>query len=184
MPRITFVEESQAPLSSRPFYANGDPGPIISSMAHVPELLGVAAPFIGAIFGESAVSARLKEIVVLRTSARLGCRYCVQTHTAVALDAGLSRDEVVALRGDGPADAPFSDPGERALAQWTDALAAGAEPVSDQVAAGIHEHFTEPEIVELTLLSGATIMLNRYCTGLDLPTSPDTLARLERENLK
>ena len=94
MSRISLVEESQAPLTTRPFYANGDPGPIISSLAHVPELLGVAAPAIGAIFGPSSVSARLNEIVVLRTSVRLRCRYCLQTHTAVALEAGLTRDEV------------------------------------------------------------------------------------------
>ena len=28
------------------------------------------------------------------------CRYCVDTHTAVALDSGLSREEVRALRGE------------------------------------------------------------------------------------
>jgi len=183
MSRIALVEKSQAPLSTQPFYANGNPGPIISSLAHVPELLGAAAPFIGAIFGPSAVSARLKEIVVLRTSARLRCRYCIQTHTAIALDTGLSRDEVVALRAEGAAGAAFSDAGEQALVEWTDALSVGPEPVSDAVAANIREYFTEPEIVELTLLSGATIMLNRYCTALDLPTAAATRAKLETEDL-
>lgn len=184
MSRISLIKESQAPLSARPFFANGDPGPIISSLAHVPEILGTAAPFIGAIFGESAVPHRLKEIVVLRTSAKLGCRYCIQTHTAVALDAGLSRDEVVALRGEWPAEEVFTDAGERALRDWSDALASGPEPVSDEAMANLREYFSEPEIVELTLLSGATIMLNRYCTALDLPTAAATLARLENENLK
>jgi AhpD family alkylhydroperoxidase len=183
MSRVSLVEASQAPLSSRSFYAKGDPGPIISSMAHVPELLGQAAPFIGAIFGPSAVSARLKEIVVLRTSARLRCRYCIQTHMAVALDAGLSRDEVLALRGEGPAASAFSDPRELALLEWTDALAAGSEPIDDHLSAKVRETFTEPEIVELTLLSGATIMLNRYCTALNLPTSAATLEKLGTENL-
>ena len=183
MSRVNLIEASQAPLSSRAFYANGDPGPIISSLANVPELLEKAAPFIGAIFGPSAVSVRLKEIVVLRTSARLRCRYCVQTHTAVALDAGLTRDEVVALRGDGAADAAFTDAREAALVKWTDTLASGSSPVSDEAGADIHEHFSEPEIVELTLLSGATIMLNRYCTAMDLPTSGGALAKLESEDL-
>lgn len=184
MSRISLVEESQAPLSARPFYARGDPGPIISSLAHVPELLGAAAPFIGAVFGPSSVSARLKEIVVLRTSARLRCRYCIQTHTAVALDSGLSRDEVIALRAEQPAaGAVFSEAREQALLEWTEALAAGPEPVPDAVAGNIRELFSEPEIVELTLLSGATIMLNRYCTALDLPTAAATRTRLEAEEL-
>jgi AhpD family alkylhydroperoxidase len=183
MSRIKLIDKSQAPLASRGYYAKGDPGPIITSLAHVPELLDTAAPFISMIYGESAVPMRLKEIVVLRTSALLNCRYCTQTHTAVSLDAGLSRDEVLALRADGPADAAFSDPRELALLAWTELLAAGPKPVTDEDAANLHEHFTEPEIVELTMLAGVTLMLNRYCTSLNLPTSAGTLARLEREDL-
>ncbi len=181
MARISLIEESQAPLAVKPFYANGDPGPIISSFAQVPEMLATAAPFIGTVFGESAVAIRLKEIVVLRASARMKCNYCVKTHTAVALGAGLSRDEVVALRCEG-GDEIFSDAREKALLAWTDLMAAGAEAVSDEATAAVKEHFSEPELVELTVLAGATIMLNRYCTAMNLPASDGTLAVLEREN--
>ena len=184
MARVTIVEQSQAPLAAKPFYANGDPGPIISSLANVPELLATAAPFIGTVFGPSSVSHRLKEIVVLRTSALLRCRYCVQTHSAVALDAGLSRDEVVSMRVPGPVEnRVFDDPREQALLEWTEVLASGNEPVSGDAAASFKELFSDPEIVELTMLSGATIMLNRYCTALDLPTAAATVERLESEDL-
>jgi hypothetical protein len=37
--------------------------------------------------------------------------------------------------------------------------------------------------VELTLVAGATLMLNRLCTALELPTSAATLARLEAEGV-
>jgi alkylhydroperoxidase family enzyme len=40
-------------------------------------------------------------------------------------------------------------------------------------------HFAEHAIVELSLLAGATAMLNRFCTALELPTTPATRARLE-----
>jgi alkylhydroperoxidase family enzyme len=43
----------------------------------------------------------------------------------------------------------------------------------------LREHFAEHEVVELTLVAGATLMLNRFCTALELPTSPATLGRLE-----
>jgi len=37
--------------------------------------------------------------------------------------------------------------------------------------------------VELTLLGATTLLLNRFCTALDLPTSPEVAARLVAEGL-
>jgi AhpD family alkylhydroperoxidase len=183
MSRVDLVDNSQAPLLARALYAKGTPGPITASLAHVPELLVATAPFLSAIYGDSAVSLRLKEIVILRTSARLHCRYCVQTHTAAARDAGLSRSEVLSLRDEAATPDSFADPRERALLRWTDELAAGTGPVDDDVAADLQARFSAPEIVELTLVAGATMMLNRYCTALDLPTAAGTLERLQAEGL-
>ena len=45
--------------------------------------LEVTMPFLDAALGPSAVDARTKELVILRTSAVMGCRYCIQTHTVV-----------------------------------------------------------------------------------------------------
>ena len=65
---------------------------------------------------------------------------------------------------------------------WSDLLAAEPEPVTDQAMEQLRSHFSEAEVVELTLLAGATMMLNRYCTALDLPTSAGTLAKLKSED--
>jgi len=81
---VALMTGAQAPLLARPFFAYGDPGPIVAALAQVPELLEATAPFLGAVLGPSAVPARTKEIVVLRTSARASCRYCVEAHTVVA----------------------------------------------------------------------------------------------------
>lgn len=43
------------------------------------------------------------------------------------------------------------------------------------------EAFGDHAVVELTLAVGATLMLNRSCTALDLPTSAGTLACLAAE---
>jgi AhpD family alkylhydroperoxidase len=154
---VQLVPAAQAPLLARPYYARGDPGAIVAALAHVPEVLEVAMPFIDTVLGPSSLDARTKEIVILRTSARLGCRFCVQTHTLAALKAGLSSDEVRALRGAAPLTPAFRDPGELALLDWVDAVALG--------------------------LVGATVMLNRFCTALELPTAPGVVARLAAEGL-
>jgi AhpD family alkylhydroperoxidase len=178
---VRLVEAGQAPLLARRYYAGGDPGAIVAALAHVPEVLEVAMPFIATTLGASAIDARTKELVILRTSARLGCRYCVQTHTVAACDAGVSRAEVAALRGEAPVEGAFGSPRELALLAWTDAVAVGPGPVPPAARAALLAHFEDPEVVELTLLAAATVMLNRFCTALELPTSQKVLRRLAAE---
>ncbi len=181
MTRVDLLNAAAAPLTARRFYAGGDPGPIVAALAQVPELLEVTLPFLSAALGASAVGARAKEIVILRTSALLGCRYCVDAHTVVALDTPLTRKEVQRLRGEDGSDWP--DPVEAALVDWVDAVAGHSGPVGDEPARALREHFADHAIVELTLLIGATMMLNRFCTALALPTSAAVADRLKREQL-
>jgi AhpD family alkylhydroperoxidase len=176
MSRVELLEADAAPLAARPFFPDDRPAsPIVRALAQVPELLEVAMPFVATVFEPSSLDLRTKEIVVLRVSAKHGCRYCVQTHTVAAWDAGLSVRETRGLCSEPPPMGARED----ALIAWCDALCAGPEPVPPELTGRLRGHFPEHELVELTLLAGATIMLNRFCTALELPTSAATLERLE-----
>ena len=176
MSRVELVGADQAPLLARPYFPEeGQASPIVRALAQVPELLEVAMPFVARVFGPTSVDLRTKEIVVLRVSARNGCRYCVDTHTVAAWDAGLTQVETAALRG---AAAGLAAP-DVALVAFCDAICDAPAPVPREVADGLRAHFAEHEVVELSLLAAATAMLNRFCTALELPTTPSTRARLE-----
>jgi len=183
MQRVALMEKSQAPLLARRFFDRGDPGAIVATLAHVPELLETTAPFLGSIYGPSALPPRLKEIVVLRTSGLQKCRYCIETHSVVALDSGLNRQEVLYLRDERDIGDLFDDERERALLAWVELVALGPGEPSENVAAKLKAHFSDAEIVEITMVSAATLMLNRFCTPLGLPTSAATLNRLSEEGL-
>ena len=180
-PRVTLIDAASAPLLARPYFAAGDPGPIAASLAQVPELLGPTLPFLGAVLGPSWIPVREKEIVILRTSAVMGCRYCTEAHTVVALDSGLSGEEVRALRGELAVAEVFDDADEQALIAWCDAVAQGAESDIRQAREGLLVE--DARLVELTLLIATTVLLNRYATALALPTSPDVRHRLLQEGL-
>ncbi len=180
MARVELLDADQAPLLARPYYRGGDPGPLVAALAQVPELLEVALPFLNVVLGPSSIPARTKELVILRTSARLGCRFCVQTHTVVALDAGVSADEVRALRDQAPIDAAFASPLDHDLLTWVDTVAGLGDVDVVAPPASCADH----EVVELTMLVGATMMLNRFCTALALPTSARHLERLAAEGLE
>jgi len=181
MTLVPLLDAAQAPLPAQEYYAAGDPGPIVAALAHVPEVLEVTLPFLGVVLGPSALSLRTKEIVILRTSAVLACRYCVDTHTVVARDADLSVDEVRALRGEAEIAPAFPDPADRALIDWVDAVALGPGTPPPAAAAAVSAHVGEAALVELTLVAGTTLLLNRFATSLGLPTSADTLRRLGEE---
>jgi AhpD family alkylhydroperoxidase len=177
--RSPLVAADQAPLLARPYYEAGDPGPVAAALAHVPELLDACLPFLATVFGPTALPARTKELVVLRTSALLACRYCVEAHSVAALDAGLSLEEVHALRRPGAEREIVDEPGAAALLVWVDAVAGGTGPVDPECREALAPHFTDAEVVEITLLVGVTLMLNRFCTALDLPTTTETRRLVE-----
>ena len=182
LPPIDAIDGDSAPLLARPFFANGDPGPIVAILAHVPEALEVAMPFFAMVLSPSALTLRTKEIAILRTSSRASCRYCVDAHSVAALDAGLSDQEVRALRGWASTDDAFAGFAERALISWCDALV-DVGPVAEQTRDVLRAAWADHEVVELTLLVGTTLLLNRFCTALELPTSPSVFERLATAGL-
>jgi AhpD family alkylhydroperoxidase len=183
MSRVELLDAANAPLSAQPVYAGGDPGPIAAALANVPELLGPTLGFVGAALGNGAASTRHKEFAILRTSALQGCQYCIHAHTSVSLDVGLSIDEIRSLRGELPLEAGFTDPADQALVRWIDAMAGATGPVLDDVWDAVRVHFADHLLVELSVTIGATMFLNRFATGFQLPTSTSVIDRLEAQGL-
>ena len=176
--QVELLDPTTAPLLVEDLFAGGDPGPIAAAFAQVPELALVALPFLGASLGAGSTGARVKELAILRTSAVLACRYCVAAHTTVALDVGLTDAEVRGLRGEVQWADEFDDPAELALLAWIDEVAGGRGAVSAAVTEAARAHFEDYELVELTNTIGVTMLLNRFCSALELPVGDDTLARL------
>ncbi len=181
MSRIDLLDADSAPITVKEFFAGGDPGPIVAALANVPELLGPTMAFVGAALGDGAAATRHKEFAILRTSVLQGCRYCVHAHTAVALDVGLSLDEVRALRGEREIDASFADPAEQRLVRWIDAMAGATGPVPEEVWNDARLSFPDHVLLELSVTIGATLFLNRFATGFELPTPASTPERLPEE---
>ncbi len=178
MPLIDLIDADSSPLLLRDLFRDGDPGPIVGALAQVPELCEVALPFIGSALGPSSVSFRWKEIAILRTSANLRCSYCINAHTVVAFESGLTGREVRALRECPDPSDVFEDPAERALIRWIDALSTGTGSVDPPIAEAARAHLGDYRLVELTITVGVTMLLNRMATGLELPTSDSTITAL------
>lgn len=92
----------------------------------------------------------LLELVRLRASQINRCGYCLDMHSKDARAAGESEQRLYVL----PAwrEAPFYTERERAALEWTEALTlVSQEGVSDELYERVRQHFSEKELVDLTL---------------------------------
>ena len=100
----------------------------------------------------------LVDLVKLRASYLNGCAYCVDMHTKDARAAGETEQRLYAV----PVwrETPFFTPRERAALAWTEAVTdIGRTGVPDEVYARAREHFSEEELVNLTM---AVIAINGW----------------------
>ncbi|SAK56555.1 carboxymuconolactone decarboxylase family protein [Caballeronia arationis] len=111
--------------------------------------------------GKSALEKSLTELVRLRASQINGCAYCVDMHTTDARKGGETERRlatVVVWR-----ETPFFTDRERAALEWTEALTlVSQEHVPDAVWDAVRPHFSDEELVDLTLLVSAINAWNRF----------------------
>jgi AhpD family alkylhydroperoxidase len=106
----------------------------------------------------------LLELVKMRASQINGCAYCLKMHSRDARAAGESEERLYLL--DAWAEAPLYSPRERAALAWTEALTLVSETQApDAVYEEARRHFSETELVNLTLAIVAINGWNRICVG-------------------
>src|SRR5579872_5908510 len=86
---------------------SGKPNNFFRTMANRPEVLKAFVPLYGAIMGQGAVERRVKELVYLAVSFANECPYCSAAHLVGAKKAGITEEELTALRME--QDSPFSE---------------------------------------------------------------------------
>ena len=176
-PRIALIETADAPILALPYFpAEGQASPILRALAQVPELVPVTMPFVARVLGAGFLDLRTKELLILRVSAQAGCVYCIGAHRVAALDAGVTETESDALLGRRSVDEAFG-PDEAALVRLADAVASTAS-VPDRLTRPVRRALGDHGLVEAVMVAATTLMLNRFCTTLQLPLGDATQTRL------
>ena len=106
----------------------------------------------------------LIELVKTRASQINGCAYCIHMHTKDARAAGESEERLYLLSA--WRESPLYTPRERAALRWTESLTRVADTgAPDEDFEEPRRHFTDEELVNLTLLIGAINVWNRLAIG-------------------
>ena len=99
---------------------------------------------------QKRIDPALFHLIEIRASQINGCAYCIDMHTKDARAAGETEQRIYAL--DAWRETPFFTERERAALAWAEAVTEVAHGhVPDEVYEQAREHFSEKELVDLTL---------------------------------
>lgn len=113
---------------------------------------------IGAYLSKSPIEQKLLHLIYYRVSQINGCAYCLDMHSKDLLATGETTQRLFVL--DAWREAPFYSQRERAALQWAEAVTKIRDGnVADEAYETVRTHFSEEELIDLTL---AITTINSY----------------------
>jgi alkylhydroperoxidase family enzyme len=146
-----------------------EPLVLFRTLARSPRIF--AKMFAGGLMDQGPLSLRQRELVIDRTTARLGCEYEWGVHVALFAERiGLDAIAIAALVH-GPANAACWSADEQALLALVDGLA-DQRTIGEATWQNLRAHFDEAQILEAIALAGYYHTISFLCRGLKLPLEP------------
>ncbi|HLG95259.1 MAG TPA: carboxymuconolactone decarboxylase family protein [Bryobacteraceae bacterium] len=138
-------------------------------MARVPEALKHFLPLYAAVIDKGSVEAKYKELAYLKTAQINGCEYCFRAHTASGKKNGVTDEQIKTLAFFRRSNA--FDEKEKAVLLYAERVTRGASAMRPAALQELKHHFTDDQIVELTLTISIANFTNRFNDAM--LTTPD-----------
>jgi len=166
MARISLISPESAPDEVKEIYEKtlrGKPGNVQKALAHRPEMLKNFLTFYASV-GRS-LDRKLYELIYIRVSLINGCRYCTQHHVASSKRVGLTQEDWTALRA---GNYSRYNEKEQAALTYVEKLTRTPHDITDTDFVPLKKQFSEPEIVDIHMLTGLANLTNRFTDPLGL----------------
>ncbi len=166
MSRIGLISPESASAEVKEIYEKtlrGKPGNAQKALAHRPEMLKNFLAFYASV-GRS-LDRKLYEVIYIRVSLINGCHYCTQHHLASSERVGLTCEDWTALKAGNYSR--YSEK-ERAALIYVEKLTRTPHDITNADFAPLRKEFSEPEIVDIHLLTGLANLTNRFTDALGL----------------
>jgi uncharacterized peroxidase-related enzyme len=168
MARIALIESEQASPEVKEIYEQklkGKPGNVQKALAHRPEMLKNFLGFYASV-GRS-LDRKLYELIYIRVSMINGCRYCLQHHLASSKRVGLTPEDWGALK---LGNYSRYNEKEKTALTYVEKLTRSPHEITDGDFSELKKYFSDPEIVDIHMLTGLANLTNRFTdpVGLEL----------------
>jgi alkylhydroperoxidase family enzyme len=168
MARLPFIDEHNPALAALIAKLKGARGGRLLNlyrvMLHSPSIADAWQAFNNAIRFHTKLDEQTRELAILRVAQLTGADYQFQIHAEkYAPEVGITPQQIAALEGS--EHSSLFQPAHRALLAYADAMTKTIE-VPDDVFDRLRRHYSETQIVELTVLIGAYNMHARVGRAL------------------
>ena len=109
---------------------------------------------------------KIQQLVIIKTSALNGSAYCMSHNVPLGKKLGLTEAQIAATQGSDHANSPDLDAKQKAAVRWAEAVTKMTARDDDEAFAEMKRHFSEKQIVELTVFCGMWNYSNRLCEAL------------------
>lgn len=170
MARVSDVDISQVPEDVRPIYERyaRDYGPFLNQVkifAHRPPALKHLMGLLLELSDEAILPKRYLEIAVVTVSTINRCEYCIAHHAPRAIEHGLPAAAVHDILGETPEG---FDELDLLVRNYAVQVTNDFNRMRDGVFVELKKHFTEEQIVELTMRIALCGFFNRFNDALQI----------------
>jgi len=124
---------------------------------------------------------KIQQLVIIKTSALNRSAYCMSHNVPLARKIGLTQAQIEAAQGSDYMNSGDLDERQKAAIRWAEAVTLMRARGDDDAFAAMNKHFSEKQIVELTVFCGMWNYSNRLCEALRVDLErPDK--RIEFQN--
>jgi len=153
-------------------YENGSTKNMNMALANHPELAKAYYTFGWHVLRTTTIAVRPRELIVLRTAWHQQCAYEWHYHVGYALNAGLTMQEIAAIR-DGPASPVWDGKDEdRAVLTAVDELVTSSK-ICDATWAQLTRFFDKRQIMDLLFTIGSYVTLGWAAGAMGVPVEDD-----------
>lgn len=166
MARISYADEADMPPGYEDLVVSSLQGRPINAyrvLGSNPEVLKGERDFAAAVWHDTGLSDRRRELVILAVASGLRSAYEWHQHVRIAPGEGVTEEELLAI-AEGDFDA--FEPAEATLMRY--AVAVIDRAVDDELFEAVAAHFDESTIVGITLLAGGYQMVAGFLDAFDV----------------
>lgn len=170
MARIRILQNDEAPPESKAFLENVEKNGaavlnLYRALAHSPSAFSSFVKLGNGLLTHTELPPKYRELVILRIAILAGSQYEWHQHVPVALEAGVSQEQVDTIHE--WAESDHFDKVEKAILRYCDQVTLNVR-ASDRTFRVLHKHLSDRSIVELTMTIGYWGMIARILEPLEV----------------
>ena len=150
---------------------------LVKTLAHSPNFLQPVAELYGRLLGETGLSERLRQLVILKTCKLDKCKQTVSLYSKKAQEAGWTDQQIEAM--DDLAATDLFTYYEKEVLRLTELVIREPDDIQNDFWTQLDNHFTSDQVVELVVLIAFFSAINRVLLTLEVEADPESQPELQ-----